>query len=71
MEDILIASIPMEHGLILAAILFERTMERDLDGLGIPDYLWERKQIGPFLKIDRGLAEAARLHSDGIRPYVE
>ncbi len=46
-----------EH--ILAAILFERTMERDLDGLGIPDYLWERKQIIPFLKIDRGLADAA------------
>jgi fructose-bisphosphate aldolase class I len=44
---------------ILAAILFERTMERDLDGLGIPDYLWERKQIVPFLKIDRGLADAA------------
>ena len=46
-----------EH--ILAAILFERTMERDLEGLGIPDYLWERKQIVPFLKIDRGLADAA------------
>jgi fructose-bisphosphate aldolase class I len=44
---------------ILAAILFERTMERDLDGLGVPDYLWERKQIVPFLKVDRGLAEAA------------
>lgn len=50
-----------EH--ILAAILFERTMERDLDGLGVPDYLWERKQIVPFLKIDRGLAEAA----DGVQ----
>jgi len=50
-----------EH--ILGAILFERTMERDLDGLGIPDYLWERKQIVPFLKIDRGLAEAA----DGVQ----
>jgi fructose-bisphosphate aldolase class I len=50
-----------EH--ILAAILFERTMERDLDGLGIPDYLWERKQVVPFLKIDRGLAEAA----DGVQ----
>ena len=48
---------------ILAAILFERTMERDLDGLGVPDYLWQRKQIVPFLKVDRGLAEAA----DGVR----
>ena len=48
---------------IIAAILFERTMERDLDGLGIPDFLWQRKQIVPFLKVDRGLAEAA----DGVR----
>jgi fructose-bisphosphate aldolase, class I len=44
---------------ILGAILFERTLERDLDGLGIPDYLWQRKQVVPFLKVDRGLAEEA------------
>ncbi|MCC6497360.1 MAG: fructose bisphosphate aldolase [Propionibacteriaceae bacterium] len=48
---------------IIAAILFERTLERDLDGLGVPDYLWQRKQIVPFLKVDRGLAEEA----DGVR----
>ncbi len=48
---------------ILAAILFERTMERDLDGLGIPDYLWQRKQVVPFLKVDRGLVDEA----DGVR----
>lgn len=51
---------------IIAAILFERTMERDLDGLGIPDYLWERKQVVPFLKIDRGLADAA----DGVQQML-
>jgi len=44
---------------ILGAILFERTLERDLDGLGIPDYLWQRKQIVAFLKVDRGLAGEA------------
>lgn len=48
---------------IIAAILFERTMERELDGIGVPDYLWQRKQVVPFLKIDRGLAEP----SDGVR----
>lgn len=46
-----------EH--ILGAILFSQTMNRDLDGLGIPDYLWQRRHIVPFLKIDEGLAEAA------------
>ena len=48
---------------ILAAILFEQTMDRDLDGLGIPDYLWQRRQIVPVVKVDQGLAEAA----DGVR----
>lgn len=44
---------------ILGAILFEQTMDRELDGLGVPDYLWQRKQVVPFLKVDRGLAEPA------------
>jgi fructose-bisphosphate aldolase class I len=48
---------------IIAAILFERTMERDVDGLGVPDYLWQTKQVVPFLKVDRGLAEPA----DGVK----
>ncbi len=41
---------------ILGAILFENTMDRDIDGIGTAQYLWERKQIVPFLKIDKGLA---------------
>ena len=48
---------------IIATILFERTMERDIDGLGVPDYLWQTKQVVPFLKVDRGLAEPA----DGVK----
>ena len=40
---------------ILAAILFEMTMERKVDGLPTADYLWHRKGIVPFLKIDNGL----------------
>lgn len=43
-----------EH--ILGAILFRQTMERDVEGLKTADYLWERKGIVPFLKIDLGLA---------------
>ena len=40
---------------ILAAILFEMTMERKVDGLPSAEYLWHRKGIVPFLKIDNGL----------------
>ena len=40
---------------ILAAILFEMTMERTIDGIATAEYLWERKGIVPFLKIDDGL----------------
>jgi fructose-bisphosphate aldolase class I len=41
---------------VLAAILFEQTMERDVAGLPAARYLWERKSVVPFLKVDRGLA---------------
>lgn len=44
-----------EH--ILGAILFENTMDRTIDGMHTADYLWEKKGIVPFLKIDKGLAE--------------
>ena len=42
---------------ILAVILFEMTMNREINGLGSADYLWQRKGIVPFLKTDNGLAE--------------
>ena len=41
---------------ILAAILFENTMDRDIQGQPTADYLWNVKQIVPFLKVDKGLA---------------
>src|SRR5204863_5284311 len=37
---------------ILAAILFENTMDRDIQGQPTADYLWDVKQIVPFLKVD-------------------
>lgn len=41
---------------ILAAILFENTMDRDVEGQPTADYLWNVKNVVPFLKVDQGLA---------------
>jgi len=41
---------------ILAAILFENTMDRDIAGQPTADYLWHVKHVVPFLKVDQGLA---------------
>ena len=41
---------------ILAAILFEDTMDRDIEGQPTPDYLWNVKRVVPVLKVDKGLA---------------
>ena len=42
---------------ILGAILFEGTMDRDIEGQSTADYLWSKKRVVPFLKVDKGLAE--------------
>src|SRR5579862_7662578 len=47
---------------ILAAILFEDTMDREIEGQPTADYLWNVKRIVPFLKIDKGLAD----ETDGV-----
>lgn len=44
---------------ILAAILFENTMDRTIEDLYTGDYLWEKKGIVPILKVDKGLEEKA------------
>jgi fructose-bisphosphate aldolase class I len=48
---------------ILGAILFEMTMERQIEGVGTAAYLWNEKQVIPFLKVDKGLADEA----DGVQ----
>ena len=48
---------------ILGAILFEGTMDRDIDGKGSAEYLWTEKQVVPFLKVDTGLSDQA----DGVQ----
>jgi fructose-bisphosphate aldolase class I len=44
---------------VLGAILFEQTMDRQIEGKDTGDYLWGVKQVVPFLKIDKGLADEA------------
>src|SRR5437870_8993850 len=41
---------------ILGAILFENTIDRDVEGKPTADYLWNVKRVVPFLKVDKGLA---------------
>lgn len=48
---------------IIGVILFEMTMNREIDGIGAAEYLWNRKGIVPFLKIDNGLLE----EGDGVQ----
>lgn len=48
---------------IIGAILFEQTMDREIEGQGSADYLWSNKQIVPFLKVDRGLDD----EKDGVQ----
>ena len=48
---------------ILAAILFEDTLERQFDGCDAADYLWRVKNVLTFLKVDKGLAKQV----DGVR----
>ena len=45
---------------ILGAILFENTIDRDIEGRPTADYLWDVKRIVPFLKVDKGLAAEKR-----------
>jgi fructose-bisphosphate aldolase class I len=48
---------------VMGAILFEQTMDRDIDGTPTAQYLWEKRRVVPFLKVDKGLADA----TDGVK----
>ena len=48
---------------ILGAILFENTLDRQIENKNSADYLWEEKQVVPFLKVDKGLADEV----DGVQ----
>ena len=59
MRTRIIKSPSFDKSKILAAILFENTMDRKIDGFYTADYLWEKKGIIPILKVDKGLAPEA------------
>lgn len=48
---------------VVGAILFEQTMDRDIDGIPTAQFLWEERRVVPFLKIDKGLEAEA----DGVQ----
>src|SRR5690606_29553419 len=48
---------------VMGAILFEQTMDRDIDGTATAEYLWKQRGVVPFLKVDKGLADA----QDGVK----
>ncbi len=59
MRTRIIKSPAFDSQYILGAILFENTMDRKIDGQWTADYLWDKKHIIPFLKVDKGLADLA------------
>ena len=63
MRTRIIKSPAFDGSRILGAILFENTMEREIDGRGTADYLWSVKRVVPFLKVDKGLEKEA----DGVQ----
>ena len=56
MRTRIITSPSFDGDRILAAILFEDTMDRDIEGRATADYLWDVKKVVPILKVDKGLA---------------
>ena len=57
MRTRIITSPAFDAGRIMGAILFEQTMDRQIEGRPTADYLWNVKGVVPFLKIDKGLAD--------------
>ena len=63
MRSRIITSSAFDGSRILGAILFENTLDREIDGKETARYLWEQKNVAPFLKVDKGLAD----ESDGVQ----
>ncbi len=57
MRTRMIKSRAFDGARVLGAILFEGTMDREIDGLGSAEFLWSKKKVIPFLKVDKGLAD--------------
>ena len=63
MRTRIVTSPSFDGGRILGAILFENTMDREIEGKPSARYLWEEKNVVPFLKVDKGLAP----EEDGVQ----
>ncbi len=63
MRTRIITSEPFNGVRVLGAILFENTLDREIEGMPTAHYLWQKKRVIPFLKVDKGLAE----ESDGVQ----
>ena len=63
MRSRLITSPAFTGDRVIGAILFEMTMERTIEGIGTAEFLWQRKRVVPFLKVDNGLADEV----DGVQ----
>ena len=63
MRSRIIRSPSFDGDSIIAAILFEDTMDREIDGRDSVSYLWDVKRVVPFLKVDKGLAD----EQDGVQ----
>jgi fructose-bisphosphate aldolase class I len=59
MRSRLITSPAFTGDRILGAILFEQTMDREIEGHGSAEYLWSVRKVVPFVKVDKGLADEA------------
>lgn len=59
----IIAAPPFNGDRVLAAILFEKTMDGTINGKPVPDFLWNDRGVVPIIKIDKGLAD----ESDGVK----
>ena len=57
MRTRIVTSPAFDGSRIMGAILFENTMDREVEGQGTADYLWNVKRVVPFLKVDKGLAD--------------
>lgn len=63
MRTRIITSTPFSGERVLGAILFENTLDREIEGMPSAHYLWQKKRVIPFLKVDKGLAE----ESNGVQ----
>ena len=63
MRTRIIISTPFSGERVLGAILFENTLDREIEGMSSAHFLWQKKRVIPFLKVDKGLAE----ESNGVQ----